>query len=414
MKTQKFIFLAVLICTQNLFNQTSNKYAWCLEREGLIKNEAGSEFPDNQDDPAYKTYKEGYNLILDERWDEARKRFAQLISKYPKSSFLDDAHYWSAYGLKHTDRKKAIEAYNKFISNFSGSSYYDDAVADLAELKKERTKVSEKLKVKGTAQVYITEDGLMIREGKQAMHIGEDGIVIGEGPDSMIISKNAISISSDGKSFRFGYGNTQQSKTLERALRIYSRKMNRARLPHIITIPSPVPADDDNLDPKTKLKLEALYALGDAKEDEQSYNTLKEVALDFKQPRPLREAALYVLADYKKFDVLTVFSEIVKNDTSEEMQTYAIDYISEHGKDKNKTVGILIQLFDSLPSKRTQQREMIFYSIADIGNERAIDFFGKVARTSNDYHLRGEAVYYLGSIGGEKARTVLNEILKEK
>ena len=57
---------------------------------------------------------------------------------------------------------------------------------------------------------------------------------------------------------------------------------------------------------------------------------------------------------------------------------------------------------------------MIFYSIADIGNEQAIDFLGKVARTSDDYDLRREAVYYLGSIGGEKARAVLYEILKEK
>ncbi|MDI6766224.1 MAG: hypothetical protein QME52_05315 [Bacteroidota bacterium] len=391
MKPWNFIFIAILFFTQDLYTQASY-----------------------QDDPAYKTYKEGYNLILDERWDEARKKFAEIIFKYPKSSFLDDAHYWSAYGLKYTNRKKAIEAYNKFISNFSSSSYYDDAVTDLAELKKERAKGTEKLKVKGSAQVYITDDGLMIREGKQAMHIGEDGIVIGEGPDSVIISKNAISISSDGKSFRFGYGTATKARTLERALRLYQRKLSRPRLPHIVTIPSPVIAGDDDLDPQTKLKLEALYALGDAKEDEQSYNTLKEIALDFKQPRQLREAALYVLADYKKFDVLNVFSEIVKNDTSEEMQSYAIDYISEHGKDKKKTVGILIQLFDSIPSKRTQQREMIFYSIADIGNEQAIDFFGKVARTSNDYELRREAVYYLGSIGGEKARRVLYEILKEK
>lgn len=414
MKIQNIFLLTLLIYTQNLFTQTSYQYAWCSENGELITSVVGSEFPDNQDDPAYNTYKEGYNLILDERWEEARKRFAQIISRYPKSSYLDDAYYWSAYGLKQTNRKKAIEAYNEFISNYSSSSYYDDALADLAELKKERKKISENLKVKGTAQVYVIEDGLMIREGKQAMHIGEDGIIIGEGPDSMIISKNAISIRSDGKSFRFGYGNAPQAKTLERALRLYARKMSRPRLPHIIVPPPPVIADDDKLDHQTKLKLEALYALGDEKEDEQSYNTLKEVALNFKQPRPLREAALYVLADYRKFDVLNVFSDIVKNDTSEEMQNYAIDYIREHGKDKKKTVGILINVFDSISGKRTQQRKMIFYSIADIGNEQAIDFFGKVARTSNDYELRREAVYYLGSIGGEKARTVLYEILKEK
>lgn len=414
MKSYTLILFITLLCSQCLYMQTSNQFAWHPADGGLITNTTGIGYPDNQDDPAYNVYKEGYNLILDEKWEEARKKFNQLISKYPKSQYLDDAHYWSAYGLKHTNRKKAIEAYDKFISNYTTSSYFDDAVADLAELKKGYKKVTNKLKVKGTAQVYVTDEGLMIREGKQAMHISEDGIIIGEGPDSMIVGKNAITISSDGKSFKLGYGTAPKARTLERALRLYERKLKPPRLPHIIAVPSPAYTSDENLDPKTKLKLEALYALGDEKEDEQSYTTLKEVALDYNQPQRLREAAMYVLADYKKFDVLSIFSEIAKNDTSEEMQNYTIDYISDYSKDKDKTVGILIELFESRPSSRSQQREMIFYSIADIGNEKAIDFLGKVARTSDDYDLRQEAVYYLGSIGGKKARTVLYEILREK
>jgi TolA-binding protein len=41
--------------------------------------------PDNQEDPAYAEYKSGYELILDERWDKARKKFNRVVSKYPNS-----------------------------------------------------------------------------------------------------------------------------------------------------------------------------------------------------------------------------------------------------------------------------------------------------------------------------------------
>ncbi|MEK9136038.1 MAG: outer membrane protein assembly factor BamD [Bacteroidota bacterium] len=89
---------------------------------------------ENKKDPAYKTYKEGYDAVLDERWDNAIKKFAEVASKYPKSEYLDDAEYWTAYALSHTNRKKAIAAYEEFIHKYPRSSYEDDDLADLGDL----------------------------------------------------------------------------------------------------------------------------------------------------------------------------------------------------------------------------------------------------------------------------------------
>ena len=58
--------------------------------------------PDPQADPAYASYREGYGLILDEKWEEARRRFRELISKHPDSRYVEDAQYWSAYALPYT------------------------------------------------------------------------------------------------------------------------------------------------------------------------------------------------------------------------------------------------------------------------------------------------------------------------
>src|SRR6185503_3158898 len=102
-----------------------------------------------------------------------------------------------------------------------------------------------------------------------------------------------------------------------------------------------------------------------------------------------------------------------RNDTNEEMQLFAIDYIGNAAHDKGKAFDALMALYKSLPREKVEKRKMVFYSIAEIGNEKAIDFLSEVARSRDNYELRREAIYYLGSIGGDKARAVLIELLKE-
>jgi HEAT repeat protein len=158
--------------------------------------------------------------------------------------------------------------------------------------------------------------------------------------------------------------------------------------------------------------MDALYALGETKEDDRSFSTLRDVALDMRQVHPLREAAMDALSGFTKHDALPVFVEIAQKDTSADLQGFAIDYIGEHGTDKNQRVTVLEDLFRSLPKSRADQRKTIVYTIADVGNDRAVDFLKKVALAGEDYELRRDAVYYLGSIGGEAARSALYEILK--
>ncbi|MBI3586796.1 MAG: HEAT repeat domain-containing protein [Ignavibacteriales bacterium] len=67
-----------------------------------------------------------------------------------------------------------------------------------------------------------------------------------------------------------------------------------------------------------------------------------------------------------------------------------------------------------MPKERTRSLESVIYAVASIGNDQAVDFLGKVAKTSENYDIRRRAVYYLGNIGGDKARAVLLEILKAK
>lgn len=322
---------------------------------------------DDRSDAGYALYKEGYALILEEKYPEARKKFEELISKHPASSYADDARYWTAYSLRNSDREKAIEEYRKFISEHPKSTYYDDAVADLNALQIEMPEPPRR----GIAPIPPMFPGR---------------------PTAVAIGPNT--------------GNLLRQMKRE--------MMHMARSGGVRSFPAPfaMRRDEEKLDDATRLKMDALYALGETKEDDRSFSTLRDVALDVAQVHPLREAAMDALSGFTKHDALSVFVEIAQKDTSADLQGFAIDYIGEHGTDKNQRVAVLEDLFRTLPKSRTDQRKTIVYTIADVGNDRSVDFLKRVALADEDYDLRRDAVYYLGSIGGENARSALYEILK--
>jgi hypothetical protein len=373
MKLSIIIIVAMTIASGMCLSQTSYSVtlqATAGESQARTAEVSSLNAGDDKGDPAHALYKEGYNLILDEQWMEARVKFAEIIKKYPKSDYVDDAQYWSAVTWKHTDPDKAREVYKKFIKDFPSSTYYDDAVADLNELE---------------------DTPFVVTSGTPTV------------PKAVVTPRVATSSSSSGFGYSFGYGLGAGMRKLHMSL----KKLRFA--PSAI-----ISREDESLDPETRLKMDALYAIGETKEDEKSFQTLKEVAINTKQPKALRIAALDALSNFRKNDVLSVYMEIAQTDTSEDLQESAIDFISQNTKDKNKSVSLLIELFSKVPKQRKEQHESIFYAIADVGNDRAVDFLANIARTSEDYELRRDAVSYLGSIGGERARAALYEILRGK
>lgn len=349
--------------------------------------------PEGKDDPALSMYKAGYELVLAEKWGEARKKLEEMVKKYPESEYADDAQYWSAYALMHTDRKKAEVEYKEFIKKYPKSNYRDDAIADLNQL---TTTITITAPEGTTAHAWSTTEG-------------EGG----------------------GNGYGYGYS---YGRDAERALRDAERKLRNIsgtrlaralrNMPLTAGAPmaiAPMPAmplmhgwSDEKLDPETELKVEALYAIGSSKPDEKGFKTLKGVALDFSAARPLREAALDALSGFKNYDLVPIYTEIARRDTSAAMRELAIDFITTSVRDKNKSVGILIELYNASPNAPVEQRRSLFYFIADVGNDKAVDFLANVAKTEKDFALRKEAVAYLGNIGSDRARAALYDILGAK
>lgn len=215
MKAIALLLFATMSWAQSLTPVPEEPATFAFAPRLFTARERGN--PDDKSDPGYALYKEGYASILAENWSGARRAFDQLISKYPKSTYLDDARYWTAYSFKETDRKKAIELYRSFIKKYPKSSYYDDAMADLNSLQA----MAGYATATGYAETLPTPEAT---------------------PSPRIV--------------------IAPMRNLQRELRLELRQLHRMGLEHaaphaVFTMPP-----DENLDPATRLKMDALYALG--------------------------------------------------------------------------------------------------------------------------------------------------------
>jgi HEAT repeat protein len=308
----------------------------------------GGESPQNS---GYRLYRQGYVLVLDNHWAAARAKFAELLRSIPGSVYRDDAEYWSAYALMHLDQRKALDAYRAFLRKYRESPYMPDAVADLAQL--------EMLQNMG----------------------GEDDL-------------------------------ERPLRDLEHHLRIVTERA--LRIPQILHPPPPpkVALDDTNLDQATRLRIEAVAALSETKEDDSCFAMLRHLAENSGEARPVRFVAMNSLSGLRKHDPLPVFVRIARSDTSMEIQLSAISLIRLGRGDRNRKVESLEEIFRKIPEDRLRQRIAALYAIAEVGNDRAVDFLAQVARENSSVDLRSDAIFYLGNIGTARARAALFQILR--
>jgi len=291
-------------------------------------------------------------MVMNEQWQEANSVFAELAMAFPESEYCDDALYWAGYSLfQSNDLGEAIEAYNQLIYEFPASQYYDDAVADMtvAETQRQIDQIS--------------------RELQQTEH-------------------------------------ALQSRQMEAHTRDLQRQLERLTWNRV-----PLPdGHSPGTDPETQLRIDALNALSPVAGDKASFETLKEVALDGTNPIVLREHAVHIIADADADLAFPVFVTLAKSDTSEAIRVISLDYLAQAPGDKS--VDALIDVFHTIPPQQAELSARVFYTIAEVGNDRAVDFLSSVARRHEDMALRREAVFYLGAIGSERSRAALQAILK--
>jgi HEAT repeat protein len=167
-------------------------------------------------------------------------------------------------------------------------------------------------------------------------------------------------------------------------------------------------------DPQERIRLAAVYSLGSsATEDAGPVNrALEELAADRAQPRLVRQTALAKLGEQSRKIDVNFFSTLASTEPDEGIQEMAIHVLGKKAQRTAASFSVLTGLFRSIPDERLQSKDVLLFSVASLGNDEAVGFLSTVAKQNGNEALRERAVYYLGSIGTEKARSALLEILQ--
>ena len=308
---------------------------------------------DDQDDPAYSLYKEGYKLMLDEQWAAARGKFNELLSKYSKSKYRVDALYWSAYSLKYSDKKKAIAAYKSFLKSYPSSNYYDDAVADLGRLED-------------------TPQPALPPSNRYAPAATSSGVAQPELAEAVTALTNAAAKAEA----------TAQYEVVQRKYGLTSAGVAVGE-----------PYEDD---PQVRMKVEAFQSLLRSSKDDKGFDLVKSTLLDSKQPYRMKETALFAMKQFENKDLVDLYLQVLKTDTSTMLRRHVLYQLASNAdKGNEKVLEVLKQT--ALDTKQDRQvREAALIGMRVAKNPDAIDFFMRIAKTDPDLHFREMALYQIG------------------
>jgi hypothetical protein len=82
----------------------------------------------DQGEPDQALYSRGRALVFEESWQEARKVFQSLAKRHPRSTYLDDALYWTAFSLfEEGDAEGAYSTLKSMVESYPGSPWVVDA-----------------------------------------------------------------------------------------------------------------------------------------------------------------------------------------------------------------------------------------------------------------------------------------------
>ena len=112
------------------------------------------------EDEIDKKYQKAYNLVLDEKWEQAIKEFQSLLDKYPRSAWADDAQYWACFALEKLEAslEDAFLCYQEFIKDYPNSEWRDEAKSEMIQIAKKLEKQGQKDYVLRIESMQESED----------------------------------------------------------------------------------------------------------------------------------------------------------------------------------------------------------------------------------------------------------------
>lgn len=310
-------------------------------------------------------FREGRDQIEAQNWKKAAEIFNQFIAGYPKDKDLDAALYWYGYALQKDGRKEEAKApLLRLINRFPSSSWRREAEALLVVLG-EQDAVKKGLERDNCEIKMLALQSLFQADEERATAIVMDAIKTNP---------------------------TQCEGFQAVAVSMLARHGGQRALPVLLD----VARSNANL----KLRLTAIRALGDQRNEQMTAELIK--IYDADKTREIRYQVLRALADREDAAARAKVLEIARQGETPELRIMAIRVLSDGGR---MPLEDLLQLYNT--ETNVQIKQGLLRTFADSKDPRAQAKLLAIARGAEAIELRGFAIRQLSDRDDEQTVTQL-------
>ncbi len=329
--------------------------------------------PDKDDD----AYKEAYQFILDERYNEALENMRKVMETYPDSRWADDALFWHSFALEKTAQmlaqqgtlqeqekklKEAFESYEKLLHHYPDSKWFDDARTNLMQLSKE-------LGAKGYAEFPALAQDSKGSEEEQIMEAAIQALQARGGEESL----NAL--------LRL-YEKNPTPKIKEKIVYV----IGTFDTPEARTKLTDIAKNDTN----TQVRLQAIFWLGQMGGD-QSLLALKDLALTETEPK-IQKKVIFSIAQMSGKASTDFLIDLAKNGQSEESRKMALFWLAQK-EPAREIFSLLRNTALNDPSPQVQERAL--FALSEYNAPQSQELLLQIARTHEKVELRKKSIFWL-------------------
>ena len=394
-------------------------------------------------DAATKTFSEARNLIKDGEWAKAEQSFSRFIADYPQDKDIAAATYWLAFALKQQNRfQDAEKTLAQLIEKYPGSSWVTDARALRIEIAPRLTNnggtgviregvkdPEEEIRLAALQSLFEAKPERGVAMAADILKPGSgESRLMKEGAIALLIDceiKPAINLLIDTVRNETDY---ELRKKAVRALGIHDDEsvldplkslVNQSTDKEIARIAIQALAEHQGQRAQSmlveiarsnadlELRAAAIQGLGDH-EDESAVNELFKLYSSDKD-ETIRKEIISALGEINLPSAQLRLFEIARSADVVKLRHMAIQALGEH--EGERAVDNLIQLYDSEKDEGT--KEEILDALGESNEKKALRKLIDVARKDPSLKLRKKALASIGESDDPEAVKFLEELLKK-
>ena len=332
-----------------------------------------------------KDYEEAKDLVSQEEWHQAARKFGELMRKYPDSAFTDKVYFWRAYSLQRMEGRKeeAFKVYQDLTARFPSSKWADDAKSQMTVLARALYQEG-----KGAYKVYLNTRSEDTDEAIKLEAI------------------SALSQMGNGEAFSMLERIAREhpsAKFRERALFSLAQADGKRAIPVLTEIAK--------TDTNRHIQERAVFWIGQT-----GGEAAIDLLLDIFQTvadMHLKERVVFTISQVRGEKKIPALTQIAKSDGPFKIREKAIFWLGQISHEASADA--LSEIFDSTEDGKLKNK--VVFSLSQLstgGTEKALSLLIHIAKDPDeDLSVRKKAIFWLGQTKHPEAMKVLMDVISE-